>query len=325
MPAENVQSSFLEQIKKKLPANISLADEIAETLDISRDSAYRRIRGETVLSLDEAKRLCVKFNVSLDALLGLESGIVPFRHLVVNHKPETFEHWLKSMSENLELINRHVGKKEIVFTAKDVPVFHYFRYPELAAFKMFFWMKSVFNYPELQSKKFSSSHVRSDLLSLARKIAKVYDEIPSVELWSEETTNVTLKQLEFYYESGFLNSAADCEPILAEYKQLVNDIKDCAARGFKNADASFTLYKNEILIADNTVLYRMDDKKTVYIGHNITELLLTAHEPFIAQTENFINNLQARSVLISTTGEKERNKFFNRMEEKIEASKKRIN
>jgi hypothetical protein len=29
-------------------------------------------------------------------------------------------------------------------------------------------------------------------------------------------------------------------------------------------------------------------------------------------------------VLISTTGEKERNKFFNRMEEKIESAKKRI-
>lgn len=324
MPAENVQSSFLEQIKKKLPVNTSLADEIAETLNISRDSAYRRIRGETVLSLDEAKTLCNKFEVSLDALTGLKSGIIPFRHLVVNNKPETFEQWLKLMLENLELINRYSGNKEIVFTAKDVPVFHYFRYPELCAFKMFFWMKSVLSYPEFQSKKFASNSVRSDLLSLARKISKTYHEVPSVELWSEETTNVTLKQLEFYHESGFFNSAADSTPVFDEYKQMVSDIKDFAARGYKQEGASFTLYKNEILIADNTVLYRMDDRITVYISHNITELLLTTHEPFTLQTENFINNLQARSVLISTTGEKERNKFFNRMDEKIESVKKRI-
>jgi transcriptional regulator with XRE-family HTH domain len=324
MPAENVQSSFLEQIKKKLPASTSLADEIAEALNISRDSAYRRIRGETVLSLDEAKTLCIRFDVSLDALLGVESGIIPFKHLVVNSKPETFEHWLKSMLENLELINRYPGSKEIVFTAKDVPVFHYFRYPELCAFKMFFWMKSVLSYPEFQSKKFSANLVRSDLLSLARKIEKTYHEVPSIELWSEETTNVTLKQLEFYHESGFFTSSADSTSIFDQYKQMVNDIKGYAARGYKQEGVSFTLYKNEILIADNTVLYRMDDKKTVFISHNITELLLTAHEPFIAQTENFVNNLQARSVLISTTGEKERNKFFNRMDEKIETAKKRI-
>ena len=324
MAVESVQSSFLEQVKAKLPANVSLADEIAEILNISRDSAYRRIRGETVLSLDEAKTLCTKFGVSLDLLLGIESGIIPFRHLIVNNKPETFEHWLRSMQENLELIEKFSGSKEIVFTAKDVPVFHYFRYPELCAFKMFFWMKSVLNYPELQTKKFSPSLVRNELLAIGRKISTVYSNVPSVELWSDETTNVTLKQLEFYQESGFFAGSAEAATIFDQYIQMVRDIKEYAAQGYKQPDVSFTLYKNEILIADNTVLYKMDNKKTVYISHNITELLMTRHEKFSEQTENFINNLQSRSVLISTTGEKERNKFFNRMEEKIESAKKRI-
>ena len=324
MAAESVQSSFLEQVKTKLPPNVSLADEIAEILNISRDSAYRRIRGETVLSLDEAKTLCTKFGVSLDLLLGIESGIIPFRHVIVNNKPETFEHWLRSMLENLELIEKFSGSKEIVFTAKDVPVFHYFRYPELCAFKMFFWMKSVLNYPELQTKKFSPSLVRNELLAIGRKIAAVYNKVPSVELWSDETTNVTLKQLEFYQESGFFTDSAQAVTIFEQYIQMVRDIKEYAAQGFKRPDVPFTLYKNEILIADNTILYKMDSKKTVYISHNITELLMTRHEKFSDQTESFINNLQSRSVLISTTGEKERNKFFNRMEEKIEDVKKRV-
>lgn len=324
MAVESVQSSFLEQVKKKLPANVSLADEIAEILNISRDSAYRRIRGETVLSLDEAKTLCTKFGVSLDSLLGIDSGIIPFQHLIVNNKPETFEHWLKSMQQNLELIENYSGSKEIVFTAKDVPVFHYFRYPELCAFKMFFWMKSVLNYPELQTKKFSSSLIRNELLAIGRKIAAIYNKVPSVELWSDETTNVTLKQLEFYQESGFFTNSSDAATVFEQYIQMIRDIKECAAQGCKQQDVPFSLYKNEILIADNTVLYKMGDKKTVYISHNITELLMTRHETFSDQTEGFINNLQSRSVLISTTGEKERNKFFNRMEEKIEAVKKRI-
>lgn len=324
MATESVQSVFLEQVKKKLPANVSLADEIAEVLNISRDSAYRRIRGETVLSLDEAKTLCTKFGLSLDSLLAIQSEIIPFRHLIVNNKPETFERWLRSMLENLELIEKYSGERQIIFSAKDVPVFHYFRYPELCAFKMFFWMKSVLNHTELQEKKFSPSLVRNEFLTLARKIAKVYNEVPSVEVWSDETTNVTLKQLEFYHESGFFTSSSDSTPIVEQYLQMNRDIKDYAARGFKQPDIPFTLYKNEILIADNTVLYKMGDKKTVYISHNITELLLTAHETFTGQTESFINNLQSRSVLISTTGEKERNKFFNRIEEKIEAVRKKI-
>jgi hypothetical protein len=324
MASENVQSSFLEQVKKRLPPNVSFADEMAEILKISRDSAYRRIRGETVLSLDEAKALCNQYGVSLDVLLGTSSEIVPFRHLIVNNTPQTFEKWLRSMLENLETIASFPSEKEIVFTAKDIPVFHYFNYPELSAFKMFFWMKSVLNYSDLQSEKFASSFVSGEYTTLGRKIWNTYKKIPSIELWADETTNVTLKQLEFYSESGFFKSSADIKVILDQYAQLVSDVRQQAANGHKQDGVSYKLYKNEILIADNTVVFRMGNKKAVYISHNITELLLTTHDAFCAQTETFINNLQNRSVLISTTGEKERNKFFNSMNEKIEAVRKRL-
>lgn len=324
MASENVQSSFLEQVKKRLSPNVSFADEIAEILKISRDSAYRRIRGETVLSLDEAKVLCNQFGVSLDILLGTSSEIVPFRNQVVNNTPETFEKWLSSILKNLETIDKFSGEKEIVYSAKDVPVFHYFNYPEISAFKMFFWMKSVLNYPNLQSEKFSSKLVSGEYLTLGKKAGILYDKIPSVELWSDETTNVTLKQIEFYFESGFFNSPADAHMLLDQYKQILQNIREKAANGFKQDQVPFKFYKNEILIADNNVLFRIGPKKAVYLIHNITEILMTTNETFCNRTEEFTNNLQNRSVLISTTGEKERNKFFNRMEEKIEAVKKRI-
>jgi plasmid maintenance system antidote protein VapI len=323
MALENVQSSFLEQVKKKLPPNVSFADEIAEILKISRDSAYRRIRGETVLSLDEAKVLCNQFGVSLDILLGISSEIVPFRHQVVNNTPETFEKWLRSILNNMETIVGFPAEKEIVFCAKDVPVFHYFEYPELSAFKMFFWMKSVLNYTGLQSEKFNPKLVSGEYITLGRKVWEAYNKIPSIELWSDETTNVTLKQIEFYHESGFFNSS-DANVLLDQYSKLLQSVREKAERGFKYDQVPFKLYKNEILIADNNALFRMGNKKAVYVIHNITEILMTTNEAFCNQTEHFTNNLQNKSILISTTGEKERNKFFNQMNEKIETAKKRI-
>jgi len=324
MFSHSIQTSFLEEVKKKLPPAASFADELAETLSISRDSAYRRIRGETVLSLDEAKVLCNQFGVSLDAILGNATDIIPFKHLVVNHLPQTFEQWLKTMLNSLELIHTFSGQKELIFTAKDVPVFHYFNYPKLSAFKMFFWMKSVLNYPALQTEKFKPGSVANEYLAIGRKIWSTYNKVPSIELWSDETTNVALKQIEFYYESGFFKSPEDAQAILKEYEQMLVDIHELAAKGSKNEGGLYTLFKNEILIADNTVMFRLGSKRAVYISHNITELLLTSNDDFCNHTEQFITNLQNRSILISTTGEKERNKFFNRMEEKIEATKKRL-
>lgn len=325
MATENVQSTFLEQVKKRLPPNVSFADEMAEILKISRDSAYRRIRGETILSLDEAKVLCNQFGVSLDLLLGSSQEIVPFRHQIVNNEPETFEKWLRSILNNLETIAGFPSEKEVVYSAKDVPVFHYFDYPDLAAFKMYFWKKSVLNYPGLQSEKFKPQAISGEYITIGKKIGEAYSKIPSTELWSDETTVITLKQIEFYHESGFFHSATDAHMLLDQYEQLLQGIREKAAKGFKHDKIPFKLYKNEILIADNNILFRMGNKKAVYLIHNITEILMTTNESFCDQTENFTDNLQNRSVLISTTGEKERNKFFNSMNEKIEAAKRKIN
>ena len=63
---DSIQSAFLAQIRNRLPENTSFADELADFLNVSRDSAYRRIRGETVLSLDEVKKLYDQYGVWRD-------------------------------------------------------------------------------------------------------------------------------------------------------------------------------------------------------------------------------------------------------------------
>ncbi len=49
-----LQINLFNHIKSVMPSNLSFVDEIADVLDISNDSAYRRIRGEKQVScLDE--------------------------------------------------------------------------------------------------------------------------------------------------------------------------------------------------------------------------------------------------------------------------------
>jgi hypothetical protein len=324
MASDGIQSDLLEQIRKRLPVNVSLVDSVAELLAVSRDSVYRRMRGETVLSLDEAKKLCDFFNLSIDSILSPNSQIVPFKHLVVNNTPETFERWLQSMLTNLDLIYHSTDEKEIIYSAKDVPVFYYFDFPELRAFKMFFWMKSVLRYSIYEAEKFDTTLVPDRYEQLAEKIWKRYSAIPSVELWSDETINVTLKQIEFYFECGFFKSREHALQLCDQYAELIDLIRNQAARGYKAEGCSFKLYKNEILIADNTLIFKVGDERSVFITHNITEILMTRHENFCNQTEHFINTLLNTSILISTTGEKERNKFFNQINQKIECLKDRL-
>ena len=57
MPDYQSQEFLFQRIRELLPVHASLVDTVASILHVSNDSAYRRIRGETPLVLDEAREL----------------------------------------------------------------------------------------------------------------------------------------------------------------------------------------------------------------------------------------------------------------------------
>ena len=78
MDANHPQVLLFRYIKSSLPGHVSLVDQIADLLNISNDSAYRRIRGEKEISLSELKALSEHFKISLDQVLQLKNELVVF-------------------------------------------------------------------------------------------------------------------------------------------------------------------------------------------------------------------------------------------------------
>ena len=95
MDTIQTQQLFFNHIKSKLPLHLSLVDEVAEVLNISNDSAYRRIRGEKPISMDEIQVLCNKYQVSIDQLLHMKSNTVIFSGNKVDRLNFGFDDWLQ--------------------------------------------------------------------------------------------------------------------------------------------------------------------------------------------------------------------------------------
>jgi hypothetical protein len=75
----NTQAQFFQRLKPTVPPYSSLAAEVAATLKVSIDSAYRRIRGEKLLDFNEISLLCQEFNISLDEFLCLKNDSILFK------------------------------------------------------------------------------------------------------------------------------------------------------------------------------------------------------------------------------------------------------
>lgn len=330
MESTGAQQVFFNHIKGLLPPHVSFVDEIADLLNISNDSAYRRIRGEKPIALEEIKKICVKYQISLDQLLQLDSDSVIFSGKRADPKSFNFENYLKDFVRQHELIDSF-EKKELLILPKDVPVYHYYNFPELAAFKYFFWMKTILHYPDYNKKVFNpSDHL--EMMETGKKILEYYNRLPSTEIWNVENINTTVRQIEYYRESNVFASEEDIIKIYECLEKLIDFVELQAEIGHKIIrrgkatieGAPFNLYINDFILGDNTHLPILNGKKIVFIIHTHLNYMNTKDEGFAEYTYQHFQNILQKSTLISVVGEKDRRIFFNRIRENISVKKSAV-
>jgi BetR domain len=331
MEAIGAQQIFFNHIKELMPSNISFVDEIADVLNISNDSAYRRIRGEKPIALEEIKKLCIKFKISLDQLLHLNSESVIFTGKLAEPQNFNFELYLQDFLRQHEIINSF-EQKELLILPKDVPVYHYYNFPELAAFKYFFWMKTILRYPDYSKTVFNPSIMTENLMKTGEKILATYNKIPSTEIWNVENINTTLRQIEYYKETNVFASRDDVLKIYDCLERSINYVELQAEAGYKinqpgkspQQGAPLNLYINDFILGDNTYLPVLNGKKIVFLTHTHLNYMNTKDIAFAEYTYQHFQNILHKSTLISIVGEKDRRRFFNRIRENIDARKSAV-
>lgn len=312
----NIQSSFISEVRKQLPPNVSLADMLAEMLGVSRDSAYRRIRCETVLSLDEVKKISSQLPVSLDMLLESSSRLVAFQSHASGGDAQCLHEWFTTFLTHLNSAN-NASDKHIFTMTRDLPVFHYFQHPGLAAFKIYFWLRTA-QHTQRQSPVFSADVIPKELLSKARRIWERYQDIPSTEIWGIESGLITLRQIEYCHDCGFFSDPEEVQTILDQYEQILDGLQTGCAAGTKGElNRPFHLYLDEMMITGNTLLFKMEPKRIAFLRHDIDGMLLSSQDSFCNHEERRIRDLISKASLISTSGEKERIRFFSAVRDRI--------
>lgn len=314
---QSIQDRFFQKIKQILPANYALADELADVLNLSKDSVYRRLRGETSLSLEEVLTICQHYKITFESIAN--PNAVTFEFKEINPDFESFQQYLIRLLGDLKRI-KSLENSEILYAAEDIPVFHHFNHPLLTSFKLFYWMRSVMNVKELEGQRFNPKHLPQEMVDLAKEIYRTYLEIPGVEIWTEETLSSTLKQIEYYWEAGLFESKEMAVLVCEDFIMELHEIQRLCEKGSKS-NVAFRFYINDIMIGNNCILIKAGGNKYTYLSHHSFNFMLTTDYNFSNQTEIWLDGMMQKSMLISSVSEKYRNKFFLRQISRIEQLK----
>ncbi len=315
------QIDYLKRVKNVLPLTLSIAEELSDLLGLSTDSVYRRIRGETELTFNEITNISRKYKISFDLNSGNTENITFYYDSM--YDAIGFKNYLNSILNDLLQIQKS-NDKRILYAAIDMPIFHHFNYPTLSALKMFYWMKAVISNPALQNKKFSTEFISPELVDLGKQIYDTYVNIPSDEIWTNETVNSLIKQIEFYWDSGHFANKEDALTVCSEAMEEIETIRKQAELSSKKIDGTgtetneFNMYECSIEIGNNCILTQKTDTETLYLSVHTFNKVTTINKKFIDDSKLWLGNLKKKSGLISGISQANRYKFFKVAFNKVE-------
>jgi hypothetical protein len=269
-----------------------------------------------------------EFSISLDELFNLGQENVIFHGQFVNSENFRLDAYLESMLQNIEQLSRY-DNKELFYISKDIPVFYYLMFPEIASFKFFVWTKTQMQFEEMNNRKFSFDIMTPALSEICSKITGHYSSIPGTEILNADNILNDLRQLEYYSEIDMIENKEDIELIYDKFKEMVSHMELQAAAGKKLKPGSVTdeygapvkLYVNDFFVGDNTIIASINDLKMVYLNHAAINFVSTSSKEFVDYNYDFIQNIIKKSTLISEVGERDRKKFFNLILDRIHSSK----
>lgn len=326
------QFAFLEELKQKISDNHTLVDIITDVLDVSLDSAYRRMRCDTALSFDEVVKLANEYRVSLASIAGHSDNSAVFHRQPFITNIDQYRDYMKSSLEQLKFVQAQRSHM-MYYQAKDIPVFYLFALPKLAAFKIYVWLKSVYGIDKIDGQNYSLSMIPQDILDIAYEQYEVFSRINTTEIWGETTIKSVINQIEYYYEAGFFSSKEEALGICDEFKEMMKIIYKQALNGQKLhavnreefSGATYSMYFHEILLMDNHIMMEYGDNNIMYfIPYAGINYLSTTDPELTTDVNEYLSGQIKKAASIDNLSEKERNRFFIRIKNQIDVVRDKI-
>ena len=331
MNIADLQHQLFKFVKTRLPEDASVADEVATLLDISSDSAYRRMRGDKAITIDELYKIATHYKISVDQLMNIENEGFLFEGKLLNDKTYRYGDYLRGMITNIEYFYSFKNN-QFFYLCKDTPIFHYFNCRDLAAFKYFFWMGNLIYFPEFRNKKVKYEEYPDEINELGEKVIRIYNQLDSVEIWNIESWNTTFHQVEYFLDSQMFKSNKDAIRVYEAIEKVLDHLEEQAKCGYKFSIndpekkplGKYKMYFNETVIQDNSMMAILDNSKIAMIPHTAINYMMTRNMNYCENYYQYVQNLMRRSTLISEVSEKERTRFFHRMRERVEKRKEAL-
>lgn len=313
---EKSNAALIEAIHAHTPQHSNPASLLMDMLNIGREAAYRRLRGEVPFTFGEASALCARMHFSLDRVVGLAAT----DKLSFQLKFKEFTALLETYNEILErdiAFMREVASDpttEFATATNSLPAEFYGKYDNLNRFKLFKWLyQHEVGNPAVRT--FEELKLPAELQRNCREYVRWVQSVATTYLiFDDSNFKHWLNALRAYREMHLI-SQESVRVLRDELFAMLDEMETVAVKGeFENGNRIF-LYLSDIDLESSYSYVTTSRHQPVNIGMFSLNGLRTPDPLMYEYVKKWIKTQSRFSTLISGSGELRRIHYFKRQRE----------
>ena len=307
------QEILLKEIRQRIDNETSMNEVISKALQISYDAAHRRISMKSKFSIEETVTLCQEFGISMDQLFQQKESLIVEKTKNIQTQADFKAYFEKSKAF---LSDFNPTSTTLYYSAKDIPMNYAVAGTLFSKFKFFIWFNLL---TQTKATAFEEFVFDTNILNETSALKQFFEHSKRVEIWNDTTINSSFQQIYYFYESGLLHYA-NAKLLLEDLTKIVADLELKCQTNTPN----FQLYHNELLILNNSVLFTSEQKLKFFLPYNALGYYVTSDKNACLEQKEYIANQLSNSKSLNQSGKKDQKIFFNKMRQKIDFYKTKI-
>lgn len=312
-----INDVLINALKKKTPEKDTTVNLLTDIIPISKEAAYRRLRGEIPFTLEEAITVCKSLNISLDMLIGIRHNDNYVFHLNAIFAKEPIQEYCKMLTDISKGVQYVINRdpEAISYRAyKSLPLEYVYKYKSLA--KAYIYVLFYQLHLELTPKELQEIPIPDKIFSMQQEISQVMHNIDSMIILGKHVFLDYIEIIQYFQGLGTITEE-EINQIKNDLLLMIDDLEHCATLGTTLNNKKLDMYISNISFDCNYTYLRGADYETCSVGVYCLDHI-SCLRPSVSKIHKvWIESLTRFSTLISVSGESVRNEFFHKQREYV--------
>jgi len=315
---DNLRNIIATKILGNIPPRVKPIDYLMEALNISRESVYRRIRGDISFTLEEIAKLSVDLGFSVDELIIKDMHSRIFFDLHTTSKQDPSSVYITIFQQHFQNSIDMIYAKDVesIMASNYAPYEFTLYFDQLFKFSYYRWMHQ--NQESSLKYSFSDVILPEELLVLQQNAIENSRKIKNNTFIIDSHIFLNLIQKIQYYYKRRLISDDDLLLLKEDLFRMIDMLESIAQTGFCEPDMKCNFYLSSLILDSNSRYIKYDEQVRSQFIINSMEPITITNPSLCAIHKKWLDSLRKYTTLITQSNEILQIRYFNKQRSYIE-------